>query len=688
SNTTNCPGTTANFSVSATGTGLSYQWYKGAAPLNNQTNSALALNNVSAADAGLYSVVVSGICGTPLTNSATLVVNTNAFVSTAPSNTTNCPGTTANFSVSATGTGLSYQWYKGVAPLNNQTNSALALNNVSAADAGSYSVVVSGICGTPLTNSATLVVNTNAFVSTAPSNTTNCPGTTANFSVSATGTGLSYQWYKGVAPLNNQTNSALALNNVSAADAGSYSVVVSGICGTPLTNSATLVVNTNAFVSTAPSNTTNCPGTTANFSVSATGTGLSYQWYKGVAPLNNQTNSALALNNVSAADAGSYSVVVSGICGTPLTNSATLVVNTNAFVSTAPSNTTNCPGTTANFSVSATGTGLSYQWYKGVAPLNNQTNSALALNNVSAADAGSYSVVVSGICGTPLTNSATLVVNTNAFVSTAPSNTTNCPGTTANFSVSATGTGLSYQWYKGVAPLNNQTNSALALNNVSAADAGSYSVVVSGICGTPLTNSATLVVNTNAFVSTAPSNTTNCPGTTANFSVAASGTGLSYQWYKGAAPLNNQTNSALALNNVSAADAGSYSVVVSGICGTPVTNSATLVVNTNAFVSAAPSNTTNCPGTTANFSVSASGTGLSYQWYKGVAPLNNQTNSALALNNVSASDAGIYSVVISGVCGTPLTNSATLVVNTNAFVGTAPSNTTNCPGTTANFSVS
>src|SRR6185369_1049565 len=105
--------------------------------------------------------------------------------------------------------------------------------------------------------------------------------------------------------------------------------------------------------------------------------------------------------------------------------------------------------------------------------------------SVSTADAGSYSVVVSGVCGAPVTNSATLVVNANVLVGTAPSNTTNCPGTTANFSVSASGTSLSYQWYKGVNQLSNQTNSTLTLNSVNFGDAGSYSVVVSGVCGAP-----------------------------------------------------------------------------------------------------------------------------------------------------------------------------------------------------------
>ena len=71
------------------------------------------LANVSAADAGTYSVVVSGTCGNAVTNSASLTVNQNVVVASAPVSLTNCPGTSASFSVSATGTGLSYQWYKG-----------------------------------------------------------------------------------------------------------------------------------------------------------------------------------------------------------------------------------------------------------------------------------------------------------------------------------------------------------------------------------------------------------------------------------------------------------------------------------------------------------------------------------------------------------------------------------------------
>ncbi len=83
----------------------------------------------------LYSVVVSGACGAAVTNSASLAVNRPVLVASAPVSLTNCPGTSASFSVNATGTGLSYQWYKAGSALAGQTGSSLTLSGVSAADA-------------------------------------------------------------------------------------------------------------------------------------------------------------------------------------------------------------------------------------------------------------------------------------------------------------------------------------------------------------------------------------------------------------------------------------------------------------------------------------------------------------------------------------------------------------------------
>ena len=57
--------------------------------------------------------------------------------------------------------------------------------------------------------------------------------------------------------------------------------------------------------------------------------------------------------------------------------------------------------------------------------------------------------------------------------------------------------------------------------------------------------------------------------------VAASGTGpLSYQWFKGAAPISGATQAVLMLGAVSASDEGSYSVTVTNALGSVTSNAA------------------------------------------------------------------------------------------------------------------
>lgn len=87
-------------------------------------------------------------------------------------------------------------------------------------------------------------------------------------------------------------------------------------------------------------------------------------------------------------------------------------------------------------------------------------------------------------------------------------------------------------------------------------------------------------------INTQPVNKTACFGSQASFSVAASGSALTYQWKKGTVNLANAgnisgaTSAVLIINPVSAADlAGNYNVVVSG-AGTPavISDNAALAV--------------------------------------------------------------------------------------------------------------
>jgi len=84
------------------------------------------------------------------------------------------------------------------------------------------------------------------------------------------------------------------------------------------------------------------------------------------------------------------------------------------------------------------------------------------------------------------------------FITTQPQDQTNFVGTTATFSVEATGTEpLAYQWQKlsgNWSDLLDRTNTALVLTNVQTSDASDYRVVVTNVDGVASSTSAHLYV--------------------------------------------------------------------------------------------------------------------------------------------------------------------------------------------------
>ncbi len=80
--------------VSATGTGLTYQWKKGGVDIASATGAIPGTLSVSAADAGSYTVLVKGTCNTAgiLSSAGTLTVNEQPEVTTQPVNAVICEG--------------------------------------------------------------------------------------------------------------------------------------------------------------------------------------------------------------------------------------------------------------------------------------------------------------------------------------------------------------------------------------------------------------------------------------------------------------------------------------------------------------------------------------------------------------------------------------------------------------------
>ncbi len=140
---------------------LTYQWMKNGVDIAGATKNAYTIPPALVADNGsLFSVKVSNPGGTVTSTSAKLTVRIPPAITTQPADKTVAAGTTAKFSVTATGTNLSYQWRKNGVNISGATKSSYTTPATVKADSGSlFSVIVSNATGSVTSNSALLTVN-------------------------------------------------------------------------------------------------------------------------------------------------------------------------------------------------------------------------------------------------------------------------------------------------------------------------------------------------------------------------------------------------------------------------------------------------------------------------------------------------------------------------------------------------
>lgn len=510
---------------------------------------------------GIWSAVVPGSSGFTLTAPAPAPAACPAPASMQTTLTASFNGGFLNpVTLSATGNPGGTTVVFGTNPLTPVSpSSTVTLTGTNTLSFGSYTITVTGIAsGAPnQTQNITYTINpgTGPTINTHPASQAVCQGGTVTFTVAATGA-TNYQWQKstdgGVTwpPIAGATGTSYTIVNVQPTDAAQYRCATSGQCGTTNSNAAILTVNIPPAISAHPVDVTLCAGNINTFSVTASGSGITYQWQSAAtcagafSNIGGATSSTLTVTAVATT---AYRCIVTGTCAPAATSNCALMTVVNSVtITTQPSNSTVCEGGNTSFTAGGAGGGLTYQWQLSTnggsswADISGATNATYNLVGATfAMNNNQYRCVISnGVCPTPgITNAAVLTVNRLAAITSQPTDVTLCTGNSNTFCVTAIGTNLTYQWEASIGgcggPWTNVAgaiSSCLTINGVATA---SYRCrVTSTACGNTVTsNCATYTVINPVTVSAQPSNMEICSGSNATFTVAGNSVQpIIYQW--------------------------------------------------------------------------------------------------------------------------------------------------------------
>jgi len=640
SNSPVCQGSNIQLTSSAV-SGATYSW-EGPNGYTSSLQNPIIVGSQTINN-GIYTLTVNtSSCGTS-SETTTVQVGSSLGLVSMTGNVPVCEGNDLNLTA-ANHSGFTFNWNGP----NSFTSTAAqpVINSASALNAGVYTLVVNSPgCGST-TRTLSVAVNSSPSVS-ASNNGALCQGSTLYLNAT-TVSGATYSWTGPNAFTSNVKSPGIS--NAQPSHSGEYTVTVNtGACGN-VSATTTVGVGASLNATSLTANTPVCSG--SDLLLTASNPGYTYSW---TGPDGfTSTNAEPVIESVSNTHAGVYQVQISSVgCGTVTRTLSVAVVDQGSLA--AGNNTPLCQGGIV-YLTTGTLTGVTYSW-EGPDGFTSAVQNP-AIGNAQAGNSGIYTLTTSSIsCGTA---STTTVVEVGSSLSSInlTGNTPLCVGADLQLTVTDR-QGYTFNW---TGP--NGFTSSIAqpvVNNVSALDAGTYSVNISSPgCGT---TGRSLNVTVNDAQSVTPgSNSPRCQGSPLYFS-ANNVSGASYSW---TGP--NGFTSAVRSPSISSpmpSATGVYTLVVTtSSCGS-VSSTTSVVVGAALSPISALSNSPICVGNDLNLSATQN-IGYSFSW---TGPNGfTSTDAEPVIENVTTSNHGQYTVVITSAgCGSA-TRNANVIVNNPASV--------------------
>ncbi|MDP6679581.1 MAG: DUF5011 domain-containing protein, partial [Verrucomicrobiota bacterium] len=567
-------GSALKLQASASGTEpLTYNWYRQGA-LFQSGGSDLLIENITPGDAGLYQVEVVNAVGSVRGSVFEVEVLEPVTIVTQPKDTRANEGAVAVLKVVATGTGpFTYQWYHNGEAVDGADGPQLRILSVEDYHRGVYEVDVTNSVGSVRSASAKLKVVLPPVILAQPAPYTGNKGDQLILRVAAGGSEpLSYHWQKDGEQLLVSDEPLLKINSTVPDDSGIYSVVVRNTAGEAASEEAQVVIYQPIVISQQPQPARAISGETALLQVEASGSEpLTYQWLFNNSPIAGATSPGLTVSNVGRENEGSYQVVINNPAGSVVSDEARLAVVQPVQILAQPEGAVKIRGEELTLEVAASGTQpFVYRWFRDSTEIKGANGTKLEIANVQLADSGVYHVTVSNEGGEVVSEEALVTVYDPITIVQQPDPTRRIQGTTAVFTVEATGSApLTYQWRFNNQAMPGETGATLTLSNVQPVAEGSYQVVVKNPAGTVASREAKLSLILPIEITAQPGARELVVGDRLELRIGASGSPvIEYQWFKDGDALEGEVSETLVVESVQVADTGIYRATAKNEAGT------------------------------------------------------------------------------------------------------------------------
>jgi gliding motility-associated-like protein len=441
-------------------------------------------------------------------------------------------------------------------------------------------------------------------VATISGNSNLCTGATTTLSHTATGG----TWTSASTNVATVSSTGVVTGVTAGTSVISYTYTYNG-CS--FTDTITITINATQAITSQPSTVAqnNCiNGTATALSITASGTGLTYQWYKNTSAINtggtiiSGATSASYTPLTTTAGTNYYYCVVGSSCGTTVSSnvSGAIVVSPASIAGTISGTNAICTGATTTLTLA--GSVGTIQWQRYDSPiwtdLTGATNATLTTPTLTQ-NTTYRATVTSGYCSGASTANYAITVNSIPVITVHPSTAsqTLCLNTTATaLTVTATGTGLTYQWYKNTTV---STTGGTAITGATSASytplttiAGTlyYYCVVGGTCTPAVTSnvSGAIVVSPASIAGTISGTNAICTGATSTLTLSGSVGTIQWQRYDSSVwtDLTGATNATLITPTLTQ-NTTYRATVTSGYCSGASTANYAITVNPIPVISGA-----------------------------------------------------------------------------------------------------